>query len=316
MLRRLFFPETPSSAAMRYGLAAAACLLAFVFRLSIEPLLQEHSPLVMFTLAVAVSAIRGGFGPGLFATAVGSAAALYFFPHSATLFLLAPEYLATGIIQVTVFLMAGFMLSWLGGELRSLRWQALETARQRNEIMESITDGFAVFDAKCRFVFLNRAAEQMIGKDRMGLIGRVVWDEVSEMRGTDVEQKLRQVLERHVAAHFEFFSNISKKWFEFHLHPNGNGGFTVYFRDISERKHSELRLQQTLAERDAALTHVRLLTGLLPVCAACKKIRDDKGNWQQMESYITNHSEAQFSHSMCPECAREYYGAAAAGFFK
>ena len=51
---------------------------------------------------------------------------------------------------------------------------------------------------------------------------------------------------------------------------------------------------------------MRLLSGLLPICAGCKKIRDTEGNWQQMEKYISAHSEAQFSHSLCPACARQY----------
>ena len=51
---------------------------------------------------------------------------------------------------------------------------------------------------------------------------------------------------------------------------------------------------------------MRLLSGLLPICAGCKKIRDTEGNWQQMEKYISAHSEAQFSHSLCLACARQY----------
>ena len=50
------------------------------------------------------------------------------------------------------------------------------------------------------------------------------------------------------------------------------------------------------------------LSGLIPICANCKKIRDDKGYWNQLESYIEKHSEAQFSHGICEECAEELYG--------
>jgi hypothetical protein len=82
----------------------------------------------------------------------------------------------------------------------------------------------------------------------------------------------------------------------------------VYFRDVSDRKLGELRLRETLEERDAALERVQLLSGLLPICAACKKIRDDEGNWHQVESYISQHSQAKFSHGMCPACGKQYYG--------
>ena len=67
-----------------------------------------------------------------------------------------------------------------------------------------------------------------------------------------------------------------------------------------------LELQNSLAEHvhklEDALSRVKQLQGLLPICAYCKKIRDDKNYWQQVEQYITDHSEAKFSHSICPEC--------------
>ena len=71
-------------------------------------------------------------------------------------------------------------------------------------------------------------------------------------------------------------------------------------------------LQQKTIELQEALDQVKLLKGLLPFCASCKKIRDDEGYWQGVEDYISNHSEAQFSHAICPDCMKklypEYYG--------
>ncbi|MGO9569112.1 MAG: response regulator, partial [Desulfomonilaceae bacterium] len=52
---------------------------------------------------------------------------------------------------------------------------------------------------------------------------------------------------------------------------------------------------------------VKQLSGFLPICASCKKIRDDQGYWRQVEEYIREHSEAEFSHSICPECAKRLY---------
>jgi ligand-binding sensor domain-containing protein len=67
----------------------------------------------------------------------------------------------------------------------------------------------------------------------------------------------------------------------------------------------ELRTRN--GELSAALDHVKQLSGLLPICASCKKIRDDAGSWTQLESYISQHSEADFTHGICPECAHEFY---------
>lgn len=72
-----------------------------------------------------------------------------------------------------------------------------------------------------------------------------------------------------------------------------------------------VELQCELAETNLrlrnALADVKKLSGFLPLCASCKRIRDAEGNWQQIESYISRHSEAHFSHSVCPDCARMLY---------
>jgi sigma-B regulation protein RsbU (phosphoserine phosphatase) len=65
--------------------------------------------------------------------------------------------------------------------------------------------------------------------------------------------------------------------------------------------------EQLLEKLQKALEKVKLLSGYLPICSSCKKIRDDKGYWQQIESYIRDHSDAEFSHGICPDCARKLY---------
>lgn len=74
-----------------------------------------------------------------------------------------------------------------------------------------------------------------------------------------------------------------------------------------QRKIVEEKRAMALAEREKALEDVRILRGLLPICASCKMIRDDKGYWTQIERYIKDRSEADFSHGICPDCARKLY---------
>lgn len=78
-------------------------------------------------------------------------------------------------------------------------------------------------------------------------------------------------------------------------------------RDITEHKKAETEREQLISQLQEALANVRQLSGMLPICAACKKIRDDKGYWQQIESYIRTHSEAEFTHSLCPDCVEKTY---------
>lgn len=78
----------------------------------------------------------------------------------------------------------------------------------------------------------------------------------------------------------------------------------------NERTRSELLYQQTLKDKEdleQALTEIKILRGILPVCSFCKKIRDENNQWRTMENYISSHSEARFTHSFCPECSRKYY---------
>lgn len=78
-------------------------------------------------------------------------------------------------------------------------------------------------------------------------------------------------------------------------------------RELAERKHTEQLREELIVELQDALAQVKRLGGLLPICAECKKIRDDKGYWQQVEVYIRDHSEARFSHGICPDCTRKLY---------
>ncbi|HXW00169.1 MAG TPA: response regulator [Anaerolineae bacterium] len=68
-----------------------------------------------------------------------------------------------------------------------------------------------------------------------------------------------------------------------------------------------MKLRRLNKELQAALAKVKMLSGLLPICASCKKIRDDKGYWQQVEVYIQDHSEAEFTHGFCPDCLAKLY---------
>jgi hypothetical protein len=84
-------------------------------------------------------------------------------------------------------------------------------------------------------------------------------------------------------------------------------GIVESFQDISDRKLAEDAKAELIEELQAALEEVNLLSGFLPICASCKKIRDDKGYWNQIESYIRSHSGVEFSHSICPDCAEQLY---------
>lgn len=102
------------------------------------------------------------------------------------------------------------------------------------------------------------------------------------------------------------------KWVGDHSFPyyDNNGmviGSVGILRDITRRKQLELERQRLVAELREALAQVKSLQGLLPICANCKKVRNDEGYWQQIEYYLAEHSDAEFSHGLCPECVDNLY---------
>jgi len=77
--------------------------------------------------------------------------------------------------------------------------------------------------------------------------------------------------------------------------------------EIRKRKQVEDELRAEKDRLQDALSKIKTLSGMLPICASCKKIRDDKGYWNQIETYIRSNTDATFSHAICPECAKRLY---------
>ncbi|MCP4693019.1 MAG: response regulator [Desulfobacterales bacterium] len=94
--------------------------------------------------------------------------------------------------------------------------------------------------------------------------------------------------------------NSSELYSRVHTHMDLKRSNEQLKLEIEERKKLIVELQEALAE-------VKALSGLLPICVSCKKIRDDKGYWNKLEAYIQQHSEAEFTHSICPECCARLY---------
>lgn len=107
--------------------------------------------------------------------------------------------------------------------------------------------------------------------------------------------------------------NKGGRWMKITVDPifdsDGNLSGAVHItRDITQRVMQNHEREKLLADLQKAVSHIKTLKGLIPICSKCKKIRDDKGFWNQIEFYIEENSEAEFSHGMCPECTDKLYG--------
>ncbi|MDC7234248.1 MAG: PAS domain-containing protein, partial [Spirochaetales bacterium] len=109
---------------------------------------------------------------------------------------------------------------------------------------------------------------------------------------------------RKDGSHFDGVLSLSVMLNEKH----DTSGFICIVSDNTERKALAEKKDCLIKELRTALEEIKTLKGLIPICASCKKIRDDKGYWNQLETYIGDHSEATFSHGICPDCADKLYG--------
>ena len=206
-----------------------------------------------------------------------------------------------------------------------------ESEEKFRSIVEQASDAVAMCDEQGITVEWNRAAERMTGLAAADVLGKLYWDVLLEL--LPAERRTPDFSERIRSAVMQALNSAQSPLFSQPLdgelyHPDGThryfqqvvfpiqtakgtkiGGIT---RDFTERVQAEKEREKLFGELEEALTRVKTLSGLLPICANCKKIRDDRGEWHELEIYVRDHSEADFSHGICPECADKLYP----GFFK
>ena len=191
--------------------------------------------------------------------------------------------------------------------------QVSETRYRR--LFETAQDGILILDADTGEIFdINPFLIEMLGYPHEALLGKRLWEigafrdiEASKAAFLELQSKgyvryedlpLETRDERHIDV--EFVSNIYSVDHKRVIQCN--------IRDITLRKRIEEERRKLTYDLQDALTKIKRLTGLLPICASCKKIRDDKGYWNELEAYISEHSEAEITHGFCPDCLKTLYG--------
>jgi PAS domain S-box-containing protein len=184
-------------------------------------------------------------------------------------------------------------------------------------LIDNLPDAVYVKDTKSRKVIANLAdlrnmhlqtETEIVGKDDFELFPK----ELAEGFFKDdqsVIQTGQPVVNRE---EYVLDENGEKRWLltsklPLHDEKGQTIGLVGVGRDITERKKAETERERLITELQSALADIKTLSGLVPICANCKKIRDDQGYWTQLEAYIQDRSETQFSHSICPDCAAKLY---------
>jgi PAS domain S-box-containing protein len=182
---------------------------------------------------------------------------------------------------------------------------------RRRLLVDQSRDGIVVLDDDGRVQEANQKYAQMLGYS----LAEVHQLHVSDWDMTWTREQLMGMI-REVDEKGDHFETVHRRkdgsTYDVEISTNGAvcGGRKLVFcvcRDITERKHAEKEREQLIRELQEALKEIKTLRGILPLCCFCKKIRDDRGYWEQVDVYISQHSQVDISHSICPECMAVHY---------
>jgi PAS domain S-box-containing protein len=193
-------------------------------------------------------------------------------------------------------------------ERHRLTAQVGKLNEQLNDILVNIGDGFFALNNDMTVTLFNKTAEKLLGRKSKDIVGRHLFGAFPEAKGSIFEEKYTLALDKKIHLAFEVYFEVEPyvNWYEVRVSPHRDG-ISVYFQVITERKKAEVERERLIEELQDALAQVKILKGFLPICSYCKRIRNDAGYWENVENYIRDHSEAEFSHGICPECLKEHY---------
>ena len=180
-------------------------------------------------------------------------------------------------------------------------------------LIEASPDMIVVYDPQGRTTYINPAFEENYGWTMEELLGKPI-----DFVPPEEVQPTRKAWQRTLSGEKVFFetrrSTKDGRILDIQLRTailkdeqGRHSASVVIHRDITPLKQVEREREDLIEDLQRVLSQVKTLSGLLPICANCKRIRDDQGYWNQIEAYIQSHSAAEFSHAICPECAAKYY---------
>lgn len=187
-----------------------------------------------------------------------------------------------------------------------------ETLDFLNKILSASSVGIATFKQDGQLLTANDSLTKIFD-DKISINGCGVFDEFEPLEKLKLNDLAREVLqngsEERREVYFVKDSGV-EAWLDCYLsrfRSSDEWHLLLTINDITLQKQGETEKERLIEKLQRALTEVKSLSGLLPICSSCKKIRDDSGYWRQIEAYIRDHSEADFTHSICPDCARKLY---------
>ncbi len=197
-------------------------------------------------------------------------------------------------------------------------FEEIEKLRRSEEhfrtLLDESMDPTFSFYADGTYRYVNKAFARGAGKPLNEIIGSTIWDVFEKDEADRRFAVVRKVFAEGETEEIEVRVPLPSgdTYYLTTVKPIVNDRGTVETvictsKNITKRKLAEIALQEEHAKLSKAIEEIKVLSGLLPICASCKKIRDDKGYWNQIEAYIQEHTGATFSHSICQDCAKKIY---------
>ena len=199
-----------------------------------------------------------------------------------------------------------FTISGLIITLNIFRFQLLSLAPvAHHTLFDKMESGVIVIDYKDHIIDINPAAKLFLGIGSSDLGRRL------DSLETVTFKKLWDMLKESATPSDALYVPDSEKWLSVKVsmlrNRGWNAGRLITLQDITDRKRLEKEREEMIESLEKALAEIKTLRGFIPICCHCKKIRTDEGFWQQIEKYISEHSEVVFSHGICPDCMEKFY---------
>ena len=196
------------------------------------------------------------------------------------------------------------------GYKRPFTLELLADNKHLGVIFENMSDGIIEVHPSQKIIYTNPVALNLIGETEEKLLATDFIDLFAENEHLRIQENFKGVKHQQQKIGYDDPVVLNDTMLMLNFLPikdNGHHSTIIIIQDITALKQADEEREKLINQLQEALAEVKTLRGILPFCSFCKKIRDDKGYWQQVDVYIHQYSEADISHSICPECMKKHY---------
>lgn len=219
------------------------------------------------------------------------------------------------LVEEGAVILGTVWLAYILLDTKRTKDRLVQSSARLQKIWEQSFDGMRLIDDKGCIVAVNASFCAMFGMAEKDLIGKPYFaiykeefdpNRLAEFQQRIAERNIEHTVERE-AVLWDGRSIVLGVTNSFIDIANEETCILSIFRDVTKQKHAEREREQLIRELETAAANIKTLGGLLPICSSCKKIRNDHGYWDRVELFIAQHTQATFTHGLCPDCLKSAY---------